>query len=69
MALIEGVDFYYDEQGFMVLTEEFHLDKGYCCGYGCRHCPYAYENVPEPKRSHILEASNNEPSSNSLNAH
>jgi hypothetical protein len=68
MALIEGVDFYYDEQGFMVLTEKFHLDKGYCCGYGCRHCPYAYENVPEPKRSHLLEASNYESSSNSLKA-
>ncbi|MGC8751040.1 DUF5522 domain-containing protein [Hydrotalea sp.] len=68
MALIEGVDFYYDEQGFMVLTEKFHLEKGYCCGYGCRHCPYDYENVPEPKRSNLLEASNNESSSNSLKA-
>lgn len=52
--LQEGVDFYY-EDGYMVLTEKFHLDKGYCCGNGCRHCPYAYENVPEPKRSELLQ--------------
>jgi hypothetical protein len=38
--LIEGLDFYYNEQGFVVLTEKYHLDKGYCCGNGCRHCPY-----------------------------
>ena len=53
-SLIEGVDFYYNEDGLMVLTAAYHLDKGYCCGNGCRHCPYEYENVPEPKRSQLL---------------
>jgi len=52
--LTEGVDFYYDNNGYMVLTEHYHLNKGYCCGLGCRHCPYAYENVPEPRRSELL---------------
>jgi hypothetical protein len=52
--LIENVDFYY-ENGLMVLTEKFHLDKGFCCGNGCRHCPYNYEAVPEPRRSELLE--------------
>ncbi|SJZ60282.1 DUF5522 domain-containing protein [Sediminibacterium ginsengisoli] len=51
--LTEGVDFYY-ENGFMVLTEKFHLDKGYCCGNGCRHCPFNYEAVPEPRRSNLI---------------
>ncbi|NMM50038.1 DUF5522 domain-containing protein [Marinigracilibium pacificum] len=37
--LIEGLDFYY-ENGLMVLTEYFHVKKGYCCENGCRHCPY-----------------------------
>jgi hypothetical protein len=23
-----------------VFTKEFHLSRGYCCGNGCRHCPY-----------------------------
>jgi len=56
--LIEGIDFYYNEQGLMVLTEKYHLEKGYCCGNGCRHCPYDYENVPEPKRSTLVQQRN-----------
>ncbi len=51
--LTEGVDFYY-ENGLMVLTEKYHLDKGYCCSNGCRHCPYDYEAVPEPRKSELL---------------
>ena len=51
--LIEGEDFYYNEDGYVVLTEKYHLQKGFCCGNGCRHCPYQYENVPEPKRSSL----------------
>lgn len=52
--LIEGIDYYINEDGYVVLTEKFHLDKGYCCGNGCKHCPYDYENVPEPRRSELL---------------
>ena len=52
--LVEGADFYYNEQGFMVLTAKYHLERGHCCGNGCKHCPYAYKNVPEPKRSELL---------------
>lgn len=51
--LVEGDDFYYEER-FVVLTEKYHLEKGYCCGNGCRHCPYKYENVPEPKKTELL---------------
>ena len=47
--LIEGEDFYYSEQGLIVLTASYHLERGYCCGNGCRHCPYDHVNVPEPK--------------------
>ena len=53
--LKEGLDFYYNEQGFVVLTEKYHLDKGYCCGNGCKHCPYEFNAVPEPKRSELIE--------------
>lgn len=31
---------YYFENGFCVFTENFLLQRGYCCGNGCRHCPY-----------------------------
>jgi Family of unknown function (DUF5522) len=52
--LVENIDFYYNESGYVVLTEKYHLEKGFCCGNGCKHCPYNYENVPEPKRSQLL---------------
>lgn len=39
--MIEGIDYYIDEQsGLMVLTAHFHVKRGYCCGSGCRECPY-----------------------------
>ena len=37
---------YYFENGLMVMTESYHLKRGYCCGSKCRHCPYDHENVP-----------------------
>src|SRR5437588_417705 len=36
---VEGVD-YYVENGRWVFTAAFHLKRGFCCGSGCRHCPY-----------------------------
>jgi len=37
--LAENIDYYF-ENGLMVLTEKYLLGRGYCCGNGCRHCPY-----------------------------
>jgi Family of unknown function (DUF5522) len=51
--LIEGEDFYYNQQGYTVLTAKFHLERGHCCGNGCKHCPFDYINVPEPRRSQL----------------
>lgn len=31
---------YYFEGPYMVFTEQYHRRRGYCCGSGCRHCPY-----------------------------
>ena len=53
--LIEGVHFYISKDGYIVLTEKYHLEKGFCCGMGCLHCPYRYENVEEPRRSLLLD--------------
>jgi hypothetical protein len=36
---IERRDFYF-ENGLMVLTRHYLLNRGYCCERGCRHCPY-----------------------------
>lgn len=52
--LEEGIDFYYNGDGLMVLTEKYHRDRGYCCGNGCRHCPFDYQNVPEPRRTKLI---------------
>jgi hypothetical protein len=56
--LKEGLDYYYDEHDDIVLTTKYHLDKGYCCGHGCRHCPYDYETVPQPRRTLLLKERN-----------
>ena len=61
-ALKEGVDFYYTPERYMVFTEKFHLEKGFCCGNGCRHCPFNYINVPEPQRSELLKGRGKESS-------
>jgi hypothetical protein len=57
---IEGIDFYFDGSGLMVFTEKYHLKRGYCCGNGCRHCPYNYENVTDIKKRELLRAGKDE---------
>jgi hypothetical protein len=51
---IEGFHFYFDETGLMVMTDKYHLERGFCCGKGCRHCPFNYENVDESQRKELL---------------
>jgi len=57
-SLKEGEDFYYNKDGLMVLTKAYLLKRGYCCGNGCKHCPYNYINVPEPRRTMLLQNRN-----------
>ena len=56
--LIEGEDYYLNEKGLLVFTKKYLLERGYCCGSGCKHCPYEYEAVPQPKRSDLLAKRN-----------
>jgi len=56
--LIEGIHYYMNEDGLVVLTEKYHSLRGYCCGNGCKHCPFDYESVPEPKKSQLLQNRN-----------
>jgi len=39
----EEGDFYINEEGFRVFTEQYLLKRGYCCKNGCKHCPYGYD--------------------------
>lgn len=56
--LVEGIDFLINEDGYVVLTAKYHLERGYCCGNGCKLCPYEYNNVEEPRRSYLLSLNN-----------
>lgn len=42
--------FSFNEKGYVVFTETYLLSRGYCCGNGCRHCPYDYKNVANVER-------------------
>lgn len=53
--MIEGIHYYINKDGLVVLTEKYHLEKGYCCGNGCLHCPYDYDKVPEPQKTELLK--------------
>jgi hypothetical protein len=53
--LVEHIDYYLNDDGYVVLTAKYLLERGYCCGNGCKHCPFDYEKVEEPRRSELLE--------------
>jgi hypothetical protein len=57
--LIEGEDYYINEKGLLTFTAKYLLNRGYCCGNGCKQCPYDYEAVPEPTRSYLLDKRKN----------
>lgn len=42
---------YYMENGLLVFTEIYHLEKGYCCENNCRHCPYTDKSKTKSKKS------------------
>ncbi|MDQ3687102.1 MAG: DUF5522 domain-containing protein, partial [Acidobacteriota bacterium] len=50
--LREGEDFY-REGAALVFTASYHLQRGYCCESGCRHCPYrkAANNMDDSENS------------------
>ena len=53
-GLTEDDDFYFNNDGLVTFTASYLLERGYCCGNGCKHCPYDYKAVPEPRRSQLL---------------
>jgi hypothetical protein len=46
---------YFNADGLVVFTADYLLSRGYCCGNGCKNCPFDYKNVPEPKRTLLLK--------------
>ena len=50
-AVAEGKMCYLDpELGYSVFTASHHLDRGFCCESGCRHCPYGFLLGKNPTR-------------------
>lgn len=44
VAVAAGVPAYIDPiTGQMVFTARFLAEREYCCGSGCRHCPYVQD--------------------------
>jgi len=39
-------DYYFDGP-LIVFTAAYHLKRGFCCGSGCRHCPYGFAGAAE----------------------
>ncbi len=46
--LEEGIDFYYNDEGLMVLTKEYLIKRGFCCQSGCLNCPYNFSETVDP---------------------
>jgi hypothetical protein len=47
---LQAGDYYFNSQGLMVFTEQYHLRRGYCCGSGCRHCPWRGDKTGDSER-------------------
>jgi len=39
-GLVQGVDFILSPEGYRIMSEKYLRDRGYCCGNGCKNCPY-----------------------------
>lgn len=46
-------NFYFDGQ-FLVFTAAYHRKRGFCCGNGCRHCPYDEFGKSVPGKGEVL---------------
>lgn len=56
-ACEQGESGYIDpDSGLFVLTSVYLLDRGHCCGKGCRHCPWPRSEQIQAGRSDDLPA-------------
>jgi hypothetical protein len=38
------------ESGLFVMTSHYLRERGYCCGSGCRHCPFSEDEQLDADR-------------------
>jgi|TARA_B110000438_G_C15755194_1_gene624763 hypothetical protein len=44
-AISEGYQGYIDPiTGYFVMTSTYLKERGFCCGIGCRHCPWPIDD-------------------------
>jgi len=43
-------EFYYSDEGYIVFTEKYHLNRGFCCKNRCKHCPFDFDIKTDLKR-------------------
>ncbi|MFA6239046.1 MAG: DUF5522 domain-containing protein [Bacteriovorax sp.] len=48
LNLVLKIDYYINDDGNLVFTEQYLLKRGYCCQSGCLHCPYGYTDKVDP---------------------
>ena len=50
-------ELYYLENGKVVFTPKYHINRGDCCGSGCRHCPYFPKHIKGNKNTKDVKES------------
>ena len=43
----ENEDYYFNDEGFLVFTAQYHLKRGYCCKNKCLNCPWNFGKVKD----------------------
>ena len=49
----KDTDYYFNENGLMVFTKEYHLKRGYCCKNECKNCPWNYIKKTNKNTAHL----------------
>ncbi|MEI6277268.1 MAG: DUF5522 domain-containing protein [Prolixibacteraceae bacterium] len=39
-GLTNGIDYELSPEGYRIMTRKYLIERGFCCGNGCMHCPY-----------------------------
>jgi hypothetical protein len=46
---------YYLEEGRVIFTPLYHINRGTCCGNSCRHCPYEPKHIKGNKNHEKIQ--------------
>jgi len=52
-VILDDGDYYFNADGLMVFTRQYHLKRGYCCKSGCLNCPWDYAKKQKEAKDKI----------------